>query len=143
MTQIAQVSSGIEVYTQHNELPSREVINFQDQYPTACGQDECPTALYQNKYPTAYNVNSPYHTAIKKAVMTRENGGLLEKLAGELKFIENTICGISRLMLWLGLVVRVLIIVVAVVEEMLGSRIRKESASKRCVFNYPPYLLQK
>lgn len=139
MAQIAQMPSGLEAYTRRSDLLSRDVTALQDQYPTACGQDEFPTALRQDEYPTACNVSPPYHAAIKEAEPTGENGGSLEKSAGELKAKENRICGVSRLTFWLGLVVGVLIVVVAVVGGTLGSRIRKEPGSMRCVLNSPPY----
>lgn len=139
MAQIAQMPSGLEAYTRRSDLLSRDVTALQDQYPTTCGQDEFPTALRQDEYPTACNVSPPYYAAIKEAKPTGENGGSLEKSAGELKAKENRICGVSRLTFWLGLVVGVLIVVVAVVGGTLGSRIRKEPGSMRCVLNSPPY----
>lgn len=131
--------SGIEVYTRKSELPSSDVTALQDRYPTACGQDEYPTALRQDEYPTAYNVSPPYHTAIKDAEPTGENGGSLEKSAGESKAKESRICGVSRLTFWLGLVVAAFIVVVAVVGGALGSIVRKGSGSVRCVLYSPPY----
>lgn len=138
MAQIAQMQSGLEAYTRRSDLPPRDVTALQDQYPTACGQDEYPTAFRQDEYPTACNVSRPYHAAIKEAEPTAKNGGSLQKSAGELKAKENRICGVSRLTFWLGLVVGVLIVVVAVVGGTLGSRIRKEPGSMRCVL-YSPY----
>lgn len=117
MAYIAQTPTGIEVYTRQSDL--------QDQYPTAIRQDE---------YPTAYDESPPYHAATtKKAESTGEHSGSLGKLAGELKAKRSRICGVNRLIFWLGLALGVLIVVVGVLGGVLGSRIRKWAESRRYV----------
>lgn len=136
MAEIAKIPSGLEVYTRQRDLPSRNVNDLQDQYPTACGQDEYPTAILQDEYPTACNADT------KKAESTQENGGSLEKSAGAgLTAKGSRICGVGGLLFWLGLAMGVLIVLVGVVGGVLGSKIRKGAESRRCVLNNSPLLL--
>lgn len=138
MALVAHTSSGLEVYTPNNDLPSSD---GQDQYLKACGQDNYPTAIRQDEYPTAYIVSPPDHAAIKEAKPIGESGSM-EYLAGGLKAKESRLRRSNRFTFWLGLAVGALIVVVIVLGGVLGSRIRKESGSKRCVLNSPPYLRQ-
>lgn len=127
MAHFAQTPTGIEVYTRQSDL--------QDQYPTAIRQDE---------YPTAYDGSPPYHAATtKEAESTGEHGGSLGKLAGELKAKGSRICGVNRLIFWLGLALGVLIVVVGVLGGVLGSRIRKGAESRRCVPQFLRFIVAK